>query len=292
MATPNALNRIKRNVGRKLQKLLQRPIVLDLKQVSTRRGAFLISAPRSGSTLVRMILDSHSRIAAGPESHILVPLLSALKDERSLAAMWHRGCHRDMVVSTLSRAAHPLVEAYAAAKQKDIWVEKTPRYVGILDELAEVFADASFLMLYRHPFDIVASLDKRRMIESAPELAPYRQQHANELAAYCSFVADEHRAMQAFQKRQSGRVLEIRYEDICARPDDEMRRVCAFLNVEFEPEMCQYQRHAHDDGYGDPYIYRYDGIEKRPGAQAWSTTERSEAATWLSDDLERLQYAA
>jgi hypothetical protein len=292
MATTNSIAQWKRRLGRRLQKLLQRPIVIDLKQRSSRRGAFLISAPRSGSTLVRMILDSHTQIAAGPESHILVPLLSALKDERSLNAMWHRGCHRDMVVSALAQAANTLLESYAAAKGKEIWVEKTPRYVGILPELAEVFPEAVFLMLYRHPYDIVASLDKRHMIDTAPELSAYRQQYGTELSAYCAFVADEHRAMQAFQKRHPRRVLELRYESIVATPQDQMQRVCEFLQVDFEPQMCEYQRHAHDDGYGDPHIYRYDRIEKRPGAKHWTPAERDEAASWLNDDLVSLNYAA
>jgi protein-tyrosine sulfotransferase len=282
---------VKRKVGRIVQKLLQKPIYITRDPREALPGAFIIAPFRSGTTLLRLILDSHPEIAAPPETFIFTHLLAPLREERMTRAMWNLGYHRDALALALGDCARGFLEGYAASKGKRFWIEKTPAYVDLLPELHEAMPDAKFIMLYRHPCDIVASMAERNMVVTQPEIACHRPNHSSDLATYCAFVADQQQKMRAFQHSHPERSLELRYERLVAAPEDEIRAVCAFLGVSYTPAMLEFQSARHDTGFGDEKIHQTVGIESTRVAPKIRDRERAlEAQKCLGSTLRELGY--
>jgi hypothetical protein len=133
------------------------------------RPLFIFSGPRSGSTVVQRILASHSQVATASEPWLLLPLLAPLYDR--LPAPGPRDpLVRDAVadfVGQLPRgrddyraaAREMALSLYAKAAQHDVayFVDKTPPYHLIVDEVVETFPEGRFLFLFRNPLSVVAS---------------------------------------------------------------------------------------------------------------------------------------
>ena len=285
------LGQIKRRVARIVQKTLQRPIVIDRDAEGRLPGAFIIAPPRSGTTLLRLIFDSHPAIAAPPETLIFPYLLGALREERVTRAMWNVGFHREFLARSIGDFARGFVEAYARTKQKRFWIEKTTTHVEWLVELREACPDVKFLLLYRHPFDVVRSMMERNMIETYARFATWRRDHPSSFAACCAYVAGQHEAMLAFQARHPGNVHAIRYEQLVADAEAALRLACAFLGLDFAPQMVDFASARHDIGFGDEKIHETKAIIPRLDTfGAWSDHERDEARGYLRKCLDGLAY--
>src|SRR5215217_4010814 len=114
---------------------------------------FVLCSVRSGSTLLRVLLDSHSRLCAPHELHLRDQRVKLRKeyarraladvglDERRLQyLLWDRVLHREL-----------------AASGKEVLVNKTPSDVFIADRIRECWPDARFIFLLRHPLAIARS---------------------------------------------------------------------------------------------------------------------------------------
>jgi Sulfotransferase family len=124
--------------------------------------AFVMCSVRSGSTLLRVLLDSHSQIHAPQELHLrdVKVTLATGYAERSLGEigldtrglehlLWDRVLHREL-----------------AESGKRILVNKTPSDVFIADRIAECWPDARFIFLLRHPLVILRSRHATRTQDS------------------------------------------------------------------------------------------------------------------------------
>src|ERR671914_668449 len=199
-----------------------------------RRPTFILCTIRSGSTLLRVLLDSHSQIHAPHEIHLryVTVKLGARWSERSMKEMgldakaleyllWDRVLHREL-----------------AASGKRYLVDKTPNNVFIVDRLRECWPDARFIFLLRHPAAIA-----RSRIAIRPNVDPER--NINRIRRYCEAVENA-------RGRLDG--LTVRYEDLPADPTGQTQRLCEFLDVPWEPEMLDYGRFEHGryrHGLGD-----------------------------------------
>jgi protein-tyrosine sulfotransferase len=282
---------IKRRIGRIVQKLVQPPIYVTREARDVLAGAFIVAPFRSGTTLVRLIFDSHPDIAAPPETFIFSHILAPLRDERMTRAMWNLGYHRDALALALGDCARGFLESYATSKNKRFWIEKTPAYVDLLPELHEAMPDARYIILYRHPVDIVRSMNERNMVVSQPEIARHRSNHPSDFATYCAFVADQHQKMRAFQRAHPKICIEMRYEQVIGAPEPEIRRVCDFLGVRYLPAMLDFHKAQHDTGFGDEKIHKTAGIEaaRRPAASR-DRDQELEARRHLGAMLRELGY--
>lgn len=187
---------------------------------------FVIAPVRSGSTLLRMLLNSHSRIRAPHELHLrtigvqLTPGFS----ERSMLelgldqvemehVLWDRILHLELVRSG-----------------KEIFVDKTPGNVFIWERLKYAWPKAKFLFLVRHPEGVVSSLENRK----------------NNTATRAALEANALKYFKPLeQARRSLDGLTLRYEELTAEPERVTREICAYLGVEWEPGMLDYGEHDH-----------------------------------------------
>jgi LPS sulfotransferase NodH len=191
---------------------------------------FVICTLRSGSTLLRVLLDSHSQIRSPHELHLrYVSVHFDQKwSERSMKELgldtraadyllWDRILHRELTVS-----------------RKSIIADKTPNNVFIVDRLREAWPDARFIFLLRHPGAIARSRQK------------YKGEGADEL------IIKYVEALEAARQTYEGHT--VRYEDLTANPERELRKICGFLGVPYEATMLEYGQFDHGrykSGLGD-----------------------------------------
>ncbi|MBA3339687.1 MAG: sulfotransferase [Geodermatophilaceae bacterium] len=181
---------------------------------------FLLSSIRSGSTLLRCILNTHSRIHAPHELHLtdvrvsfdgryanVAMGVSELSTRELEYLLWDRILHRSLVASG-----------------KAIVVDKTPSYALNWRRLVECWPQARFVFLLRDPAEALASA-----YEASPDRDPA---HAEYIVTSLIDGVDEARG------NVDGH--EVRYERLTAEPERTVAGLCRFLGEDFEATMLEY----------------------------------------------------
>nr|WP_241756059.1 sulfotransferase [Actinomadura sp. RB99] len=190
-----------------------------------------MSSVRSGSTLLRCVLDSHSMIHAPHELH-LTKLRVVLANEFSEGAMKILGVsRRDLEHLLWDRLLHR--ELVRSGKQ--IIVEKTPDSLCHWERLRECWPDARYIFLLRHPAHIADSL-----YAAHPELG-WERLYDDHLSRFIEPM---------LRARESLDGIAVRYEDFTADPASEAKRICAYLGVPWESTMLKYGRVSRQFRYG------------------------------------------
>jgi hypothetical protein len=205
---------------------------------STARPIIVGGCGRSGTTLMRVILDTHSNVCCGPESHLFLP---HWPNTRVLA---RRFALPENTVGDLLRKSRSQAEfvdgffaAYAVARQKRRWAEKTPRNAHQLGFIFEHFPGARFIHMIRDGRDTVCSLrthPRHKVVNG--ELIPLKTWHP--LQTCIDRWVDDVRAARAY--RHDPRYLEVRYEDLVGRPRETLERVFTFIEEPFEQQVLDY----------------------------------------------------
>jgi LPS sulfotransferase NodH len=239
----------------------------------TRRGDRLLEQPgfvmctlRSGSTLLRVLLDSHSEIHCPHEIHLryLSVNLEAKWAERSMKEMgldqerleyllWDRVLQRELTGSGKPRL-----------------VTKTPNDVFIADRIKTCWPDAKLIFLLRHPAAIVRSRQDYQGEDADHD------KNVDLIRRYCE-------ALEAARQKYDG--VTVRYEDLTADPESALRPVCEHLGVAFEPGMLEYGEQDHGrfkSGLGDWNEKIKSGRIQAPAPPPGEIPEplRPIAATW------------
>ncbi len=195
---------------------------------------FLFSSVRSGSTLLRMILNSHSEIYAPHELH-LAHVKVTLEIPAAQKAMETLGFNeRELTNMVWDR----LLTRALQESGKKILVEKTPNLVFQWARVAQAFPDAKFIYLLRHPASILDSWQRARTSQTEEEA----------IASVTKYLT----ALREARAHLPGHT--VRYEDLTRDPAGEARRLCAHLGVAYEPAMVEYGRADHGPlvaGLGD-----------------------------------------
>ena len=227
---------------------------------------FLIGCPRSGTTLLRMLLDSHPNVASPPESFFLLDLEKMWRSEDAIKGLQEMGYDRDHVRGKLREMAAYFLANYAASRGKGRLVEKTPHYVACLDFIEDLFGPRSqYLMLYRHPLDVVVSMTKHFTIGWHPLLSQYLDQYSNPHLGYARFWADHTMKMLAFEAANAERCLRVRYEDLVAEPEPRLRSIFEFIHEPWDSQVLNYYKVPHDQGRGDRKALMQKGITPSVG---------------------------
>lgn len=220
---------------------------------------FVISSPRSGSTMLERMLESHSMILGGPEPHLLTPLAHlGVWDNVDKAPYDHilAAESQKLFIERLPGKEQDYWEACRAycdilygrllsTGAKQICLDKTPAYALILPFITKVFPDAKYIVLTRHPL-ATASSYANSFFDGDYQAA---QDHNPLLNRYVPAIA-------AFLRRTDVSHIHVPYEELVADPEAVMREIYDHIGVAFEEETIDYGENKAaqepQKGLGDP----------------------------------------
>ena len=216
--------------------------------MDSRPAPFIVGVARSGTTLLRLMLDAHSELAIPPETHFVPELVEAAKSgvsaEQAVATVtsqrtWEdfgftedelAEIYRDAGELTPRVAVGAFFEAYAARHGKSRWGDKTPQYVRKMHLIDRALPEARFIHLIRDGRDVALSRQRRVAKQTPPDQ-----------------VAERWAKLIRRARGQAPRLrhyTEVRYEDLVGDPEPELRRLCEFCELDFEPGMLRYHEDA------------------------------------------------
>jgi hypothetical protein len=212
-------------------------------------AVFVVGMNRSGTTLLRMMLDAHPQLTIPPETHFVPDLIKACREdgatpEDALAAMksareWGDFGFSDEEMLTRLRALPKLrpgpavrtfYEAYMQQQGKPRWGEKTPTYVQKMKQIQRALPEARFVHVIRDGRDVALSVLDRTVRDLTADDVAKRWQKKITKAREDAPALDHY--------------MEIRYEDLILDTEPVLRKVAEFSDLPWDDAMLSYHERS------------------------------------------------
>jgi hypothetical protein len=216
---------------------------------------FIVGADRSGTTMLRLMLNEHRELLVARETWFMIDLMNALplvdtltQEQRDVACTIITGHPRwqdleiegkEFVerVSSLARASladviATVFELLLEREGKSRWGDKTPEYVVAIGQIHAVFPHARFIHVIRDARDVCLSLLQKR----------WRGPHARNVARYWADYVG--RGITCGRALPNGLYLEVNYEDLVRNTEMALKRICEFVDLDYAPSMMQFYESA------------------------------------------------
>jgi Sulfotransferase family len=240
---------------------------------------FVLCAGRSGSTLLRILLDAHPDLACPPEAKLpevvsrLTTLWSTMEALPLPAGNGSPGT-AEIAAAGIRHTADLIIGPYLARRGKSRYCDKNLGTEVYADVLRNIFPDAKFLCLHRHPMDVIAS-----GIEACPwglsnyGFEPYvAAAPGNSVLALARYWVDHTTAIMGVQDKYPGHSYRVRYEDLVDDPDTVTNGIFEFLGlppVEGISTLC-FSGERERFGAGDFKIWNTSQISGESVGHGWS----------------------
>lgn len=238
-------------------------------------GIAIVGFPRSGTTLLRRLLDAHPHIDSPGESYLLSACARFIQADRVvdgveagvLGGLELLGTSRDEVAAQLRKLVFDLRDERARRVGKTRWAEKTAIDGFHLDAIRRIFADElTYVGVIRHGLDVcVSTLEWCQRIESFPaELHRYVAQHAQPLVAVAHAWVDVMQALERLQHDRRERAFLVRYEHLVTAPDEVLRELLEHLGETWVDGLVDGALASGlPDGFGDWKAYGRVTVDER-----------------------------
>ncbi|HEY0607528.1 MAG TPA: amino acid adenylation domain-containing protein [Herpetosiphonaceae bacterium] len=220
-------------------------------------AVFILSPPRSGSTLLRVMLAGHPGLFAPPELELLS--FNTLAERKAAftgrdrfwlegtirALMAIRACDAATAEQMMAEFEEQDLTVHAFYRRLQMWlgdrllVDKTPSYAldpTILRRAEEDFTEARYIHLLRHPYGMIRSFEEAKLDQIF-----FRQAHGfttRELAELIWLMSHQN-ILDFFKQIPAERQHTVSFEALVRQPGDTMQQLCAFLGLDFDPAMLQ-----------------------------------------------------
>jgi len=222
---------------------------------------FVVGCPRSGTTLLQRMLDNHPQLAVAYDT-LFIPaavrgnklknppvtpeLVERVRTFKRFSRFGLGAETLDQLAPEASDYAHLvslLYDAFARLHGKPLGGEKSPGYVRHMPMLQALFPEARFVHLVRDGRDVALSLLDWGKGKNSPK-GPARKYRlwAHSPLGVCAlwWVRKAGQGRLDAQRLPSGRLLEVRYEALVADPAPELRKIAAFLGLDYTDDMVNF----------------------------------------------------
>lgn len=239
-----------------------------------KRAVFILSPPRSGSTLLRVMLAGNPALFAPPELHLLS--YATMAERREDLSNDHSAHLLDGTVRALMQTQDwtgGQARAFIADCERDgmstreffgiiqtglddrLLVDKTPTYAfseDILRQAEDCFEDALYIHLTRHPCGMIRSYEESNLTRMMPLMMKNSEFSMTALAEMIWLVSNRN-ILSFGQTVPAERWFSVSYEQVVSQPEPSMRRLCQFLGVDYHPDMI--------NPYSDSKSRMTDGVD-------------------------------
>ena len=212
---------------------------------------FVVGLTRSGTTLLRMMLDAHRELAIPPETHFVPDVIKAARADGSvdeiLAAFTGNRTWADFGVGEedlrrrldaadsgdAAAAVRAFFTAYAERQGKPRWGDKTPAYMLSIQRIGRTLPESRFIHLIRDGRDVALSQSARALNEQPAPAEPAAR-----------WVKRIRKSREQASALKGPRYVEARYEDLVRDPEVTLRRICEFVELPWDDGMLSYHERA------------------------------------------------
>jgi len=215
---------------------------------------FLIGTFRSGTTLFRYLLDSHSRLCCPPETKFLVHLAAMHETPSTTEAFEHLGFDDDFVRQQMKSLSNGVYGTHLAAMGKEFLVDKTPEYVRTLDFLDWLYeGKCKYVLIFRNGLDVahlmfsthIEPIEENKTIDTAFE-----------------YWKSDTETMLNWMSAHPDRCHKVVYNTLCDDTEEALKGVMQFIGLDFEPGQLTWYEHEHSRGAEDIKARRQRKINK------------------------------
>lgn len=225
-----------------------------------KEGVVVVGAPRSGTTLVRRILDGHPDLCCPGETTLLRSAARFLAEDRLAgggrfgvrSGLGHAGIESGVIEERLREMVFSFLRDIRDRSGAKWWVEKTAVDVFHLDTIAKLLGDTvHYVLVVRHGLDVAMSI--RELSERGEaylaELHPYVQHNPRVLEAFTQAWVDACAAMDCLRAQRPDQVTVVRYEELVRAPEAAIASIYEALGISHAPVDLQQGSDA--AGFGD-----------------------------------------
>lgn len=253
---------------------------------------FIISQPRSGSTLLQSIVSNNEWVSTASEPWLLFHFLSYFnphlvnaKYSNTLAYQATQdffrktGFEEDIKAEVKNFISRIYQNTLGQDKNIKYILDKTPRYYEIIDSIRDIFPTAKIIILKRNPLAVLSSIIETWHVKGINHLSPYRRDILNAPFLLQNFVE---------KNRNDCNVLVSSYEDITNDPRKEAERIYHWLDIEFKEMYLNYRSNNKYQGkYGDPTGIRQNN---RPVKKAENWLHKLDDTYWKNFFIGYIHY--
>lgn len=237
---------------------------------------FIISQPRSGSTLLQRLLAGHPDISTAAETWLMLhPLYGTRKQGVSAEfnSVWAAHAVGEFLDNYafgqatydhgIRAFAQRIYGAALARSERRFFLDKTPRYFFIIPDLYRLFPQARFIFLLRNPMAVLYS-----------EFNTYVKGNWPALARFAPGLLEAPRRIVDGMALLGEAAIVVRYEELVAEPERRVRELCGRLGFDYHPEMIDYSNTPAPKGVANDPV----GIHKHTKPSASSVAKWKEMA--------------
>lgn len=227
---------------------------------------FIFSLPRAGSTLLQKLLMAHSQIASVAEPWFLLPLIYMDRESGVVTEYGHRTSwlaiedlkanfrHSESLMVKARRSFAKTIYEELCESDEKYFLDKTPRYYLIIEEISKIFPEAKFIFLFRNPLSFFASQINftsggKGHLKALPLAKIDLKEGFSKLSAGYRLIKDKS--------------LAIQYESLLEKPEKTINEVLKYLELDEEKSLVSlYKDQDLKGGRGDPYgVKEYKTID-------------------------------
>jgi glycosyltransferase involved in cell wall biosynthesis len=225
----------------------------------------IVGNPRSGTTLLRLMLDAHPDLAIPPETHFIPELFQLEGDRHHLREAFYKKLTADprwpdfhlsadsffthlvnIDPFTITAGLRCFYQMYAKRFGKSRWGDKTPPYVFRIHDIQTLLPEAHFIHIIRDGRDVALSMKGMFWgagddMEGQASNWIWRIREGRQQAQFCQHY------------------LEVRYEELITNPTKVLQAICAFINLPYHSQMEDYYQSAESRLNEFNALYKPDG---------------------------------
>jgi hypothetical protein len=198
---------------------------------TSNRPIFIVGCQRSGTTLLRLMLDSHPNVSCGPETRFLQDFAKLTSESWDRLSLY--GFPKSYWLDKAADFFDSFQAEYAKSRGKARWADKTPRYALSLAYINELFPTSQIVHVIRDGRDVVASHRDRWGYRSALKAVEKWPRYIRAARRVGDRLADD-------------RYTEVRYEDLVLDTEPTLRQLVQFLGEPWDDAVLEYDKAPHD----------------------------------------------